>query len=115
MRVYVTDTQGKPLRRRQAVSRRKHLCKGWWNDDWLHRMLAVCQFLADGGEAITIGDTSDDQVVVCPSPRSWEAPVGIDEQALEKGSRERDDALLSQAGCEEDDDGEDDGDDDSHD
>jgi TIR domain len=115
MRVYITDTRGKPLPGRQVVSRRKHLCKGWWNDDWLHRMLAVCQFLADGGQTITIGDTPDDQVVVCPAPRSWEAPVGIDEQALEKGSRERDDALLPQAGFEADDDGEDDGDDDTDD
>ena len=85
MRVYITDTQGRPLSSRQTVSRRKHLCKSWWNDDWLHRMLAVCQFLADGGPKITIGDTIDDQVVICASPRSWEAPVGIDEPALQRG------------------------------
>jgi len=96
MRVYMTDTQGNPLAERQTVSRRKHLCKGWWNDDWLNRMLAFCQFLADSGQTITIGDTADDQVVICAAVRGWEAPVGINERALEKGSTNRDDALLPQ-------------------
>ncbi len=111
MRVYITDTQGNMLPRRQTASRRKHLCKGWWNDDWLHRMLAVCKFLADGGQTITIGDMVDDQVVICAAPREWEAPVGIDERALEKGSTDRDDALLPQDEGEMDNDEETDGDD----
>jgi TIR domain len=111
MRVYITDTDGKTLAKRQTVSRRKHLCKNWWNDDWLHRMLAVCQFLAEGGQAITIGDTADDEVVVRASPRGWEVPVGINERALEKVSTARDDALLPQVQDEAEDDGEGDDDD----
>jgi hypothetical protein len=94
MRVYLTDTQGTALPRRQTVSRRKHLCKNWWNDDWLHRMLAVCQFLADGGDTITIGDVADEQVVVSAAPRGWDVPFGINEDLLEKGTTDREDALL---------------------
>ncbi len=111
IRVYVTDTQDKPLSRRQTVSRRKHLCKGWWNDDWLHRMLAVCQFLAEGGPTITIGDAPDEQVVVSAYPRHWETPIKIDEDALDKGARDRDEALLPQTSSEVYDEEEDDDDD----
>jgi hypothetical protein len=65
-------------------------------------MLAVCQFLADGGLTITIGDTFDEQVVICASPCNWEAPVGIDEQRLEKASMDRDEALMPQGHSESD-------------
>ena len=93
MRVYITDTKGKALANRQTVSRRKHLCKNWWNDDWLHRILAVCQFLAAGEESITIGE-ADEQVAICSTPRSWDVAVGINEDLLEKGTTERDESLL---------------------
>jgi hypothetical protein len=94
IRVYLTDTQGNSLPGRKTVSRRKHLCKNWWNDDWLNRMLAVCQFLADGGDTITIGDVADEQVLIRAAPRGWDAPFGINEELLEKNTTEREDALL---------------------
>jgi TIR domain len=107
MRVYLTDTQGVPLGRRKLVSRRKHLCRGWWNQEWLARILALCHFLADGGTSITVGAVDDEQVVVCASPRRWDAPVSIDEKALDRESLEQDESIRDDDSDEE---GDDDGD-----
>lgn len=82
IRVRLSDTTGKPLKgHRTIVSRRKNLCKNWWNKDWFNRTLAVSQFLADEGK-ITIGESQDAQIIIDATPFCINAPVGINEEVL---------------------------------
>jgi hypothetical protein len=104
VRVRITDRDGVPLPSRKANSRRKALCSDWWNGEWLSRMLAIVQYIADG-EKITIGNEQSQQVIICSLPLSLLAPKGIDEAALDQGSYEREDMIYSFEN--EDDEGED--------
>ena len=89
IRVRLSDTEGKPLKGyRTIVSRRKHLCKNWWNRHWFNRTLAVSQFLADEGK-ITIGELQDTQIIIEATPFCINAPVGINEEVLDELSQER--------------------------
>jgi len=81
IRIRLTDISGQVLPKRTAISRRKHLCKGWWNKEWLDRLLAVCQYLADD-DRILIGGQQDEQVIISATPVSLSAPLGINEVAL---------------------------------
>ena len=89
IRVHLSDLEGKPLKgHRMIVSRRKHLCKNWWNREWFNRTLAVSQFLADEGE-ITIGESQDAQIIIDANLLPVNAPIGINEEVLDELSRER--------------------------
>lgn len=92
-RIRFTDLQGTPYVKRAANTRRKHLCKDWWNDAWHNRVLALSQFLADE-DIITIGQ---DDELICISAHSFtfNAPQGIDEAKLDQLARER--KLLSES------------------
>ena len=82
IRVRLSDTTGKPLKgHRTIVSRRKNLCKNWWNKEWFNRTLAVSQFLADDGK-ITIGESQDSQIIIDATPLCIDVPVGINEEGL---------------------------------
>jgi hypothetical protein len=89
VRLYVrlTDTDGTPLDVRKIPSRRKVVTKSWWNKEWLARLLAVMQRLANQGSGTTaeiqIGE-SRHAVTVPTAPLSWECPVGIDVVALDQ-------------------------------
>lgn len=90
-----TDTDNNVLPPRAALSRRKHLCKSWWNDDWFRRTLAVAQFLADDDGKIRIGEPSgNNQIVINSFPETFEISGGINEEALTKLGFGRDDSLL---------------------
>jgi hypothetical protein len=93
VRVRFTDLNGQVLPPRTAVSRRKHLCKNWWNDQWLKRVLAVCQFLAKD-DTIILGHPSSEHVAIDAMPMKILVPVSLDESALGKLDRERPDWLL---------------------
>ena len=93
IRVRLSNAEGKPLEGKRMIdSRRKHLCKNWWNNHWFNRILAVSQFLADG-EKITIGEQQDEQIIVDTIPLHLKAPIGIDEDALDRLSYERSELL----------------------
>jgi len=82
IRLRLTDSEGNPFKGRIANSRRKKVCKSWWNDEWLARTMGVMQFLANGGEQIAIGLTEDEKIIIDPRPRTWVAPVRLNEEAL---------------------------------
>jgi hypothetical protein len=63
------------------VSRRKRLCKDWFNDEWSKKIIGIMRFLGPGG-TIEIGDTDNDKLVICSHPCSWEIPLSINEEAL---------------------------------
>jgi hypothetical protein len=79
-----TDTDNVVLPPRTALSRRKHLCKSWWNDEWFRRTLAVAQFLADQDGKIRIGKNRYEQIVINSFPKTFEVCDGINEEALNK-------------------------------
>jgi hypothetical protein len=91
------------LGRRTATSRRKHLCQDWWNDDWLHRILAIMQFLGNG-EHITIGESSKDSIVTSVQPDEWTVSIRIDESKLANADSTRKEALTHGSNDDEDDD-----------
>ncbi|HEV8601613.1 MAG TPA: toll/interleukin-1 receptor domain-containing protein, partial [Patescibacteria group bacterium] len=93
LKLRFTDSGGTLLPSRTAFSRRKHLCKGWWNEDWLNRMLAICQYLAPEGK-IVIGETEDEQIVINASPVKMHAPEGIREGELEEESFDIDEIII---------------------
>jgi hypothetical protein len=93
IRIRFSTLQDEPLSKRTALSRRKHLCKDWWNNDWLVRILAICRYLADE-DKITIGDTIDNQIVINAHPLSLIAPVGINETGLDQQAYERSELLV---------------------
>ena len=93
IRVRLSDIEGKPITDKRMIdSRRKHLCKNWWNNHWFNRILAVSQFLADG-DKITIGAQQDEQIIVEAIPLHLNAPIGINESALNELSFERSELL----------------------
>ena len=93
IRIRLSDIEGTPLTGKRMIdSRRKYLCKNWWNNHWFNRVLAVSQFLADG-EKITIGEQQDEQIIVDTIPLHLKAPIGIDEDALDGLSYERSELL----------------------
>lgn len=88
LRLHITNTAGEPLPSRSAVARRKAICRSWWNDKWLKRLLAICSHLSNGDGAIEIGIPGDEQVVLSAHPIQIEIPVGINEDALGIDDRE---------------------------
>lgn len=96
LRIYITNTQGYMLQPRPSLSRRKRLCKDWWNDEWLNRILAVCQYLGDDG-LITIGQEENEQVILAANPVSISAPIGVNEAILGNEAKEERDELLNSA------------------
>jgi hypothetical protein len=81
LRVRLTDANGQLMSKPRAVSRRKRLCKDWWNDNWLTRTLAICQYVA-GGDKIVMGSRAEEQIVVSATPLVLNAPCGINESTL---------------------------------
>lgn len=93
IKLRLTDLQGKVLESKIAFSRRKHLCGDWWNHDWLHRILAVMQFLANDGNRIRLGDDPESIITVSAVPDEWSVPIRINEDAIGNASIIRADVL----------------------
>jgi hypothetical protein len=81
--LYLTDLAGDELPPRARNSRRKQLCRSWWNHEWLNRHLAVVCFLADGKEAVVFGEAPEEQTVLAGRLNAGAVPFGIDEAAVE--------------------------------
>ena len=87
LRIYIrlTDLSGKCLEGRAIVSRRKHLCHDWFNDQWSKRIVGIMRFLGPDG-IIDIGRTDKDKIAICSHPRCWEIPLSINEKVLAANS-----------------------------
>ena len=97
LRIHLTTATNGDLGKRGGLARRKHLCKSWYNNEWLARTLAVVQTLWTEEGLIRAGD-----VVVDGWPILLTSPIGIDETKAEKA----DEATLAKVGA-TDDEGED--------
>lgn len=75
--VYFTSRDGTPLDKREIVSRRKHLCKGWFNKEWGMRTLGMAQLLAGKDKSIRFGPEGEQQIIVSGRPFVLNAPRRI--------------------------------------
>jgi len=92
IRVRLTDEHDNVLSKQKGLSRRKHLCRNWWNDDWLHRVMAVMQFLSTDDESIVL-EEGDNRLVVATNPDQWEVGVCLNEAAVKDVDETHEDAL----------------------
>lgn len=83
-RVYLTDTNGSPLDKIKILSRRKHLCKGWFNYEWSARTLGIAQLLADKNMHICFGPEGEQQLVINALPIVPNAPQRIYDQLVDE-------------------------------
>ena len=83
-RVYLTDASGTPLRDRKLVSRRKHLCKYWFNEEWCVRILGIAQLLADEDMVIRFGSGGKQQLTVDACPISPVASHTIADERVDE-------------------------------
>jgi len=84
VRLYFVWDNGDQMAPRSAFSRRKVICKYWYNHEWLIRLLAICQFMSDGRENIIIGDSPREQIIISSKLLKFTAPFGLDEAKLSK-------------------------------
>lgn len=83
-RVYLTDLDGVPLSERKIVSRRKHLCKAWFNHEWCARTLGIAQLLADGNGFIRFGPERKQELVIKAMPIAVNAPQSISDDIVDE-------------------------------
>ena len=83
-RVYLTDTNGTPLIKQKILSRRKHLCKTWFNREWAARTLGIAQLLADGDMLIRFGPEGEQQLVISAVPIVPTAPLRIRDDLVDE-------------------------------
>lgn len=79
--IRVTTKEGVVFEGKEVGRRRKVVSKGWWNKDFLARLLGVVQALqtSDGQIAIGVGPRA---VVMQTDPLNWACPVGLDVAAI---------------------------------
>ena len=83
-RVYLTDAKGIPIEGRKIVSRRKHLCKAWFNSQWCARILGIVQLLADGDTHIRFGPEGEQQLVISAMPIVPNSPQSIHDELVDE-------------------------------
>ena len=83
-RVYLTDANGTPLKKQKILSRRKHLCKAWFNKEWAARTLGIAQLLADEDMYIRFGPEGEQQLVIRAMPIVPTAPLRIQDDLVEE-------------------------------
>ena len=98
--VHFTDLTGYPLAPKSILSRRKALCKNWWNHAWLSRLIAVMSWLSDGQGSFTILATSDGDFQIEANPLFLDASCGIDEAALKPIEEEDESVPIEEDGGE---------------
>ena len=83
-RIYLTDVRGIPLEGQKIVSRRKHLCKAWFNREWCARTLGIAQLLADEDMYIRFGSEGEQQLVISALPIVPNAPKRIQDELVDE-------------------------------
>jgi len=84
VRLHLTDTNGQPLEARRALGIRKRICKVWWNHEWLNRVMAIASWLTEGQQPCNIIIAPGGCFSIGGNLVTLTAPLGIDEEALEK-------------------------------
>ncbi|MYB62820.1 MAG: toll/interleukin-1 receptor domain-containing protein [Gemmatimonadetes bacterium] len=82
-RVHLTDVTGVPLNDLKSRSRRKHLCKNWFNEEWCARSLGIAQLLADEDMKIRYGKDGEQQLIIDAMPIQLNAPRRIQDELVD--------------------------------
>lgn len=82
IRLHLTDLTGHPLEGSKVVSRRKRICRNWWNHAWFSRLMAVVEWLCDGRPECEILSTRDGSFRIRAEPMALSTNRGIDESVL---------------------------------
>ena len=98
--IRLTDLSGKCLEGQKAISRRKRLCKDWFNDDWAKKVIGIMQFISDAGK-ISIDDSGKDMIEINSRPCMWTVPLSINEKALAYESVTVGDAMMESSESDE--------------
>ena len=80
--LHLTDLRGTPLEGAKVTSRRKRICRSWWNHEWLCRFMGVVEWLAEGKTECEIWETPSGAFTVASAPITLSAGLGIDESTL---------------------------------
>ena len=80
--IYFTDNNNVPLNKRKIPSRRKHLCKAWFNQQWCVRIFGIMQFLADNDGYIRFGPEGKQQLIISAMPFIMNSSQSIDDAAV---------------------------------
>lgn len=82
LRLYLTQLDGNPVRRSLMQSRRKKICRSWWNHEWLTRIFATLQLISSATGDIRIGNCPDEQLILGRFPMSLKADRMLQEAML---------------------------------
>jgi ribA/ribD-fused uncharacterized protein len=83
-RLHLTDEKGVSLDPKLIQKRRKTICKSWWNYQWLARLFATLELLADQSGKIRIGVSGD--IELSRWPRMLLTETSLDEELLKPAS-----------------------------
>lgn len=93
LRVQLFDSKNLPLDPGKIPSRRKLVCRSWWNDEWRVRIAAVLRLLAGGSDFLVIGPAGPSQVRISASPITYELPVSVNDSETDEVDREYTEAM----------------------
>ncbi len=86
VRVYIhlhlTDLMGCPLEGAKVTSRRKRICRDWWNHEWVSRFMAVIGWLCQGQVDCEVLRTTNGSFRIASEPLTLSVKQGIDESIL---------------------------------
>lgn len=82
--LHLTDDKGHSLDPKLIQKRRKAICKSWWNHQWLARLFATLELLAEEKPSITIGTSR--QIELARWPRMLSTETSLDEELLKPAS-----------------------------
>ncbi|MBZ5532043.1 MAG: toll/interleukin-1 receptor domain-containing protein [Acidobacteriia bacterium] len=80
-RLFVTELDDTPVKPAQMQSRRKAICKSWWNYEWLMRVFATLQLISGPDNQIRVG-TAAAPIILERFPLAFEADLALNELSL---------------------------------
>ena len=88
-RLYLTQLDGTPVKPALMQSRRKVICRSWWNHEWLSRVFATLQLIAPVTGEICIGTSLDEQLILERFPMTLKADQTLHESMLKSREEAR--------------------------
>lgn len=82
IRLHLTDLGGYPLEGSKVTSRRKRICRNWWNHEWISRFMAVVEWLCQGRADCEVLRTANGSFRITSEPLTLSAKQSIDESIL---------------------------------
>ena len=94
VKIHWLNTQNQPLSSKSANSKRKALCKDWWNYEWLSRVMAITYWLVEGKEHCDLLTTESGNLRIGGSLVTYQSGWSLDETQEDPMVEKREDAIL---------------------